>query len=220
MADWDVFEYLLEGKRRGFSDWALKRNLLKNGFNEQRVSEAFYQLNNEKRINRKETFPALGTNNIYNFGLKKKSQENTFKTKDPPVLKKRNPLLLIIFSIITFGIYSVYWLVKTSNELRKNSVRGPNSWLLLFFLLPISIFGGLLYYLSFLGTFSDDLVFGILLSCSIIYLVFHLFYFWRYSRALNEFTGLGRDWIFVLWIFLPPVAMVVSQVKINDSIKN
>ena len=31
-------------------------------------------------------------------------------------MKKRNPALCIIFSIITFGIYGIYWFIKINND--------------------------------------------------------------------------------------------------------
>ena len=31
-------------------------------------------------------------------------------------MKKRNPALCVIFSIITFGIYGIYWFVKINND--------------------------------------------------------------------------------------------------------
>ncbi|MFB6246582.1 MAG: hypothetical protein ABEI74_03260 [Candidatus Pacearchaeota archaeon] len=67
MAGWDIFEYLLEGKRRGLGDFELKNHLLRNGFDEDYVEESFFQLNNELRINRKETLPAFGTYSNENF---------------------------------------------------------------------------------------------------------------------------------------------------------
>jgi len=35
------------------------------------------------------------------------------------MVKYRNPVLVILFSIITLGIYGIYWLVSTTNELRR-----------------------------------------------------------------------------------------------------
>lgn len=35
-------------------------------------------------------------------------------------MKKRNPALVILFSIITCGIYELYWLVATTNDVQRN----------------------------------------------------------------------------------------------------
>ena len=55
--------------------------------------------------------------------------------------KKRNPVLVLVFSIITFGIYFLVWFYKSNEELKAVSGQPFNSilWTLLF-LIPI---GGL-----------------------------------------------------------------------------
>lgn len=40
-------------------------------------------------------------------------------------MKKRNPALVIIFSIITCGIYNLYWFVTTTNEIQ-NKLKNPD----------------------------------------------------------------------------------------------
>ena len=47
------------------------------------------------------------------------------------VIKHRNVVLVYLFSIITLGIYTIYWVVSTKNDI--NSVGGdvPTGWLLI-----------------------------------------------------------------------------------------
>ena len=47
------------------------------------------------------------------------------------MIQKRNIVTIYILSIITFGIYGIYWQVKTKDEL--NSLGGdiPTAWLLI-----------------------------------------------------------------------------------------
>ncbi len=40
-------------------------------------------------------------------------------------MKQRNPALVIIFSIITCGIYEFYWIVATTNEVQ-NKLKSPD----------------------------------------------------------------------------------------------
>ncbi len=40
-------------------------------------------------------------------------------------MKQRNPALVIIFSIITCGIYELYWFVTTTNEVQ-NKLKAPD----------------------------------------------------------------------------------------------
>jgi ABC-type transport system involved in cytochrome c biogenesis permease subunit len=44
---------------------------------------------------------------------------------------KRSLVMIYILSILTFGIYLVYWFVKTKNELNGMGARIPTAWLLI-----------------------------------------------------------------------------------------
>jgi len=46
-------------------------------------------------------------------------------------IKKRSPVAVIIFSIITFGIYWFYWTVKTKEELKSLGAEIPTAWLII-----------------------------------------------------------------------------------------
>lgn len=47
------------------------------------------------------------------------------------MVKNRNIVLVYLFSIITFGIYMVYWLVSTKNEMNSLGAKIPTAWLLI-----------------------------------------------------------------------------------------
>jgi len=49
-------------------------------------------------------------------------------------IKKRNPALVIIFSIITLGIYLIYWFVQTKEEIKSLGANIPSAW---FIIVPI-----------------------------------------------------------------------------------
>ena len=123
--------------------------------------------------------------------------------------------MVLLFSIITFGIYSIYWLVSTTNELRKNTKSAPNPKLLL---LPVITFIFML-----IGTFSYYLIdfnFGIFYLILLIFLIFlnsiiFLFYYYKYSKAINELTGFSVAGLFLLLIFVSPVGMILSQIELN-----
>ena len=46
-------------------------------------------------------------------------------------MKNRNPLLVFFFSILTFGIYSWYWMIKTKSEMNKMGEKVPTAWIVL-----------------------------------------------------------------------------------------
>ena len=100
-------------------------------------------------------------------------------------IKRRNPFLVFLFSLITLGIYVIYWLVSTTNELKRNTKSAPNPWLLLLLLIPLVGF------------------------------IVMIIYYWKYSKAINELTGFSNVALFVLWFFVGPVGMILSQIELN-----
>ena len=101
------------------------------------------------------------------------------------MVKYRNPVLIIVFSIITIGIYSIYWLVSTTNELRRMSSKAPDPWMLLLLLVPV------------------------------VNIVVDIWYYWKYSEAVEEVSGVNMVLLFIFWIILSPVSMVLTQIELN-----
>ncbi len=50
------------------------------------------------------------------------------KTKN---IKHRNIFLVYLFTILTFGIYGIYWEVSTKNEMNRLGAEIPTGWLLI-----------------------------------------------------------------------------------------
>lgn len=46
-------------------------------------------------------------------------------------MNKRSVVMVIVLSIITFGIYALVWQVKTKNEMNKCGADIPTAWLLI-----------------------------------------------------------------------------------------
>ena len=64
-------------------------------------------------------------------------------------IKKRNPAMVIILSIITCGIYLIYWSVQTKEEIKSLGANIPTMWLLI---VPI---GNLYLLYKYCEGFSD-----------------------------------------------------------------
>jgi hypothetical protein len=47
------------------------------------------------------------------------------------MVKHRNIILVYLFSIITLGIYAIYWWVSTKNEINSLGAKIPTAWLLI-----------------------------------------------------------------------------------------
>ena len=46
-------------------------------------------------------------------------------------MTRRNPLGVVVLSIITFGIYTIFWEVWTKNEMKAKGAQIPTAWLLI-----------------------------------------------------------------------------------------
>jgi hypothetical protein len=46
-------------------------------------------------------------------------------------MKKRHPLAVLAFTIITLGIYGLFWLVTTKNAMKRLGADIPTAWLLI-----------------------------------------------------------------------------------------
>jgi len=50
------------------------------------------------------------------------------------MVEKRNPIMVLILMVITFGIYGLVWMVKTKNEINELGANIPTAW---FIIIPI-----------------------------------------------------------------------------------
>lgn len=46
-------------------------------------------------------------------------------------MKKRSPLIVLVLPLVTFGLYSLYWAVKTKGEMNKLGANIPSALLIL-----------------------------------------------------------------------------------------
>lgn len=46
-------------------------------------------------------------------------------------MQKRNPIAVILLSLVTFGIYGIYWEVVTKGEMVKKGADIPTAWLII-----------------------------------------------------------------------------------------
>lgn len=159
MVNQQLLDYIKTEEAQGYTPQQLRASLVQQGYNPQEVDES---LNSTTQPTA--TAPvSSGTSGI----------------------KRRNPFLIFLFSVITLGIYSIFWIVYTTNELKKNTKSAPNPLLLLLMLIP-----------------------GVNLIVMILY-------FWKYSKAINELTGYSSITLFILWILISPIGMILSQIELN-----
>lgn len=46
-------------------------------------------------------------------------------------MKNRNPVAVLLLSLVTFGIYALVWAVKTKEEMNQQGASIPTAWLLI-----------------------------------------------------------------------------------------
>ena len=126
------------------------------------------------------------------------------------MVKYRHPALVILFTIITLGIYAIYWLVSTTNELHELKARSaPNPWLILWMLL-LSIGGSVLTVFTALGWIPYIAGFVVM-----------IYFYVRYSKAIVE-ASKGRAsfaLLIIFWIIFSPVSIILSQIELNKHAK-
>jgi len=128
-------------------------------------------------------------------------------------MKKRNPLVVFILSIITLGIYDIYWLVKTKKVLNEKTSHHTPTIFLLFIPLIVIIVGYILLFslgthttasssynsanFNAYGTSSTtpSHTSSLLISLAVIIIGFILeffisiIWFYKFSKAINEYTN-------------------------------
>ena len=166
MVNQQLVNYIKNSKAKGYTPQRLKNYLIQEGYNAQEVDEAISYTNQD---------------NI------QPTQQTTNKSMSSKAsgIKRRNPFLIILFSVITLGIYSIFWLVYTTNELKKNTQSAPNPLLLFLLLIPF------------------------------VNIIIMFIYYWKYSKAINELTEFNALALFLLWVFVGPVGMIISQIELN-----
>ncbi len=120
MVSQELINYIKTQEDKGFSKQQLKSHIVKYGYSEAEVEEAFRELKGVEKP--QSPLPTQGN------------------------VKRRNPFLVLVLSFITLGIYNIIWLVLTSKELRRNVASAPNPKLLWILLIPIINFLFMFYY--------------------------------------------------------------------------
>lgn len=131
-------------------------------------------------------------------------------------------------SIITLGIYQIYWLVQTRRELiRQTAIDIPPVWAL--FLAPAILFGSSALGVSLSGIKGIDgaglpthFLSTISIAAFFATIVIPFLWLWRYGHAVAQVTGGETSPRFVLAIALlaPNIWIFVMQHEFNIVVNN
>jgi len=144
-------------------------------------------------------------------------------------MKQRNVIAVVCFSIITLGIYDLFWLVSTKKELNMRTKQHvPSVWLLFIpaiVVVATAIIDGIVAY-SQSNSGSTGSVMGVIMAIIMgIVIVFAaivvpVYWFLKYSKAVHEYTNgeLSTAVTFMLLWILRFVGIAVIQDKFNDMV--
>jgi len=148
MVDPKLVDFVKKMLKDDIEEAMVKKQLLQRGWPEEEVNSALELAKTPKSPEEtlKEILPDVSEEEF----LKMKEEKATIplgttseekKAEQPKkvstaqgIIKKRNIILMYLFSLITLGIYMTYWLVATKNEMNKLGASIPTAWLLI---LPI-----------------------------------------------------------------------------------
>lgn len=140
-------------------------------------------------------------------------------------MKKRNPLAVILLSIVTLGIYDLYWLVQTKKVLNeKTKHHTPSIWLLFSpVLVLIAGYGLLIYSAASPGSGASAggtavLSFILVVLGFIGLFVISFIWFFKFSKAVNEYTQgkMSTAVSFLLLWILHLIGVAFIQDTFND----
>ncbi len=165
MVSQQIIDYIQKMESQGYKPKQIRDALVNQGYAAPIVDEAIKEANQN--------------------GSAAELSDKPIDAKQVQGIKKRNPLLVLLFTLITFGIYAVFWMIFTTIELRQNTKSAPNPLLLLLIFIPI------------------------------INIVVGLYYYYKYSKALNELTGAPVFGVCLLMILFLPIGMILAQIELN-----
>ena len=142
-------------------------------------------------------------------------------------MKKRNPFLVLLLSIVTLGIYALYWLYITRKEILQYAENKNAIWPVAYLLAPILAIV-IIFPLALLNQGDSPvnkavqaLVFLVGAAAIIGSLVIPFIWFYKYSKTTGEVTkGLEGITLFILLIILSMFAativwQVLVQIELN-----
>lgn len=155
---------------------------------------------------------------FHNEGIKQvnavKQPVSQMRIQSRGKIKTRKIGLMILWTILTLGIYLIYWIFSTSKELKKIDKSAPGLGLILS---PILVVIGSLL-ISYLLTVVLSIATRGFLFAFITYgtaFILSLITYWKYCTAHETVTRLSKGGLFILFILLPFVAVIIAQVYLN-----
>jgi hypothetical protein len=142
-------------------------------------------------------------------------------------MKQRNIMAVVLLSIITLGIYDLFWLASVKKDLNKSTdVHIPTMWVL-FAPFILAIVGTPLFIVLTLanghsgngtGAASGIATFAYIFILTIVAVPVAFYWLFKFSKAVNHYTHgeLNTAITFMLLWLLRFIGIAVMQDKFND----
>jgi uncharacterized membrane protein HdeD (DUF308 family) len=150
-------------------------------------------------------------------------------------MKKRNPYFVAIMSLITLGIYQIYWLVVTKNEMVRRGAKIPTIFLVFAPLLGLLLVAVLQIVVRFAIAGNNDnslktitnvvsVLIGIVALLALI--PFGVYWFYKYCKGVEHVTEGQTSLELSFWMGLAAWLLGVQfiwsgviQNRFNDQVK-
>lgn len=174
MVNQQLLNYLKTEEAQGYTPEQLRDTCIEKGWKETDVDEALKDLN-----------PETATAPPKEISAQKSDHTQAAPADSSGGITKRNPILMALISLITGGLFALYWIIVTTIEMRKSDPEAPNPKMLWLLLVPV------------------------------VNIVVDIMYMWKYCKSINKLTGYSNIVLFVLLIVFFPVAIYLAQVQLN-----
>lgn len=145
-------------------------------------------------------------------------------------MKRRNPFLVLLFSLITLGIYTLFWLHFTRGELLARVEDKKSIWPVWYLLIPFAliIFAVMIYAVNYSSgnnpPASNSIVFLIGAASVVAMVVVPFIWFYKYSKVVGGVTHeMDGTTLYILWIVLSLFSVgfvwpLIVQLELNKFI--
>jgi len=145
-------------------------------------------------------------------------------------MKHRSPFLVFLLSMVTFGLYNIYWLADTRDGLvRSTNVKVPSIWILFSPLAVLFLIGIVMGVVSVSlgandpGSAGEHVtnVISVLGSFVAVLLIIPLqvYWYWKFSKAVGVYTRghMSAGSSLLLIILLGVIGIAIVQDSLNNA---
>lgn len=133
-------------------------------------------------------------------------------------MKKRNPYFVAIVSLITLGIYQLYWLIVTKNEMVRKGAKIPTIFLVFAPLLGLLLVAVLQIVVRFAIAGNDDSalkaianILSVLVGIVSLFALipFGVYWFYKYCKGVEHTTKKQTSFDLSFWMGIAAWALSV-----------